>query len=719
MAFATKYRLEFDTIRLNKVKIDIQEDAFGGSITNLSGVGYKLTRPDGDLDKLTGIRTSGLTFSVLADGTVNPENFFTTSDIQYKVLLYFNDVLNWAGWLDSAAYSFPYRDENYLIDINAKDGLHLLQKKDLTTAFSTSEIFGNISVFGYIATCLTNTQLELNINTWIDIYPDGFPVRGDGGDTLGENDPLRNIYIDSGTFRTGVNQYETCFVVLNKICESFKATFFQARGEWHFVYVEDWIRNLGLTGSKTNYLGIAQSYSSNVFTQVEVGLNKTHKLANDNARVSLTPINSDVKTEFAYDVPPAKIKNEDISIIDESTVTSFLGVNTNYKAYDLEDYSVVSLSGQSVYAFERDFSPSDPNDADKRWIQFINDVDATPSNDDVAVTCTDIIVNGGDSFSISFETGNLNSVGSTPTTAVTLLEIHIKVTDGVTDRWLKADGYWSTTFAKAGFPLSGTDSNTYTLSEPKNVSYYNIQPIPISGFLQITFYYKEPNDNAITLNTLTTFIRNIEFQYKASVGYSQRRDVSGGFREIPGGQFYLSSDDITTKNKERSEIFLCNSPNRAVQGAIMDEDGVLIKEWVHNGLSDEMPFGKLINRVVYKCLYRNYYKIESNLLNIANGNYIISNLDNLIIDGLTNKIFMITTIDVDIRNEQAEFTCVELVDETNSDDFDAVATTERTQYTSDVGGRLSAGVKEKKFRSPADYQLGPIGFIFATIQRRG
>jgi hypothetical protein len=155
---------------------------------------------------------------------------------------------------------------------------------------------------------------------------------------------------------------------------------------------------------------------------------------------------------------------------------------------------------------------------------------------------------------------------------------------------------------------------------------------------------------------------------------------------------------------------------------MMDEDGELIKNWVHNGLSDEMPFGQMMNKVAYKYLYRNYYKIEGNLLNISNNDYILSHLDNIILDPIDTKIFLIGTIAVDIREEQAEITLVELLDEATTDDFDAAATTERTQYVSDVGGTLTKGYLEKKERSPADYQLGYLGYIFAQLQdnrRRG
>lgn len=703
MAYATIYRVESDTLAGDKVKIDIQQDGFVGSVTNLEGSKIKLTRPDGDFDKFAGVRKSNLTFEVFITQTITPELFFTTSDIEFKVILYINDVVNWYGWLDSGGFAFKLLDYGYNMSLRANDGLSLLENSKFADLVG-DELFGQYKPTQVIGYCLASTELQLNFNTWIDIYPTTYPVRGAGGDTTGANDPLNSIYIDTGTFRNGVNEYDTPLVILEKICQSFKMTLFQAKGEWHFVYVEDWIRNAGLTGTKFSYTATALSYTSNEFNEVVTGLTQIRNVANADANVSITPNYKAARLDYSFDVPRVKIKNQDFSTVDETTLTILLSYPTyTYKRYDLEGWT---FTGQQPYVLQRNFGTSDPQDNETYWLQFF---DSSNSSTISTVQSANILVSAGDSFNFSCEAG----ISDATLHRKMNVFLSFTVTNGVSTYYLKADGKWGTTVANVPNLINATDPTLYTMNNPRKYEFVTAAPIPITGNMIIGISCNE-DEFGTPLNSLLAFVKKIDLEYTASVGYGKRRDGGIGTRQIPAGQYYESNEDLKAVKKLQSEVFVSNSPNITTQGAIMNTSLVAIKTWKHTGVTETISLGQMITRAVWKGIYRPYYKVECNLLNVVESNYLLSNLNIVVMDEFPNKKFMITTIETDISNCRAEATLLEIVDETNTNDFDELATNEFSKYNSDISGKLFA-YNPRTFRNPSDYLFGPIGFLFDGI----
>lgn len=703
MAYSPKYKIEYDTLKGHSVKIELQEDGFLGSVTSLTGASVKLNRPDGDFDKFAGVRKSNLAFDVFITGSLTPEQFRTTTDTQIFVVLYINNVVNWYGWLDSSNLSYKLQDTDFLLNLRANDGISLLENSKFND-FAGNEVFGQYKLTEVIAYCLKSTEMQLAFNTWIDIYPTTYPVRGAGGDTAGANDPLNSIYIDTGTFRNGVNEYDSPLVILEKLCQSFKMTLFQAKGEWHFVYVEDWVRNLGLTGTRFNYIATALGYSSNQFSEIVVGLNKARKIRNFDSNITVTPNYKAARLDYSFDVPRVKIKNQDFSSFDEGTLVILIGYPTyTYKRYNLKDWT---FSGQTPYIFQRNFGTSDPQDNETYWVQFIDSSNVVNIS---TIISSPVIVSAGDSFNFSCEAG----ISDATLHQKMNVFLSFTVTNGVSTYYLKADGKWSTSASNVPNLINATDTTLYTINSPRKYEFATLAPIPITGNLTIGISCRE-DEVGTPLNSLLAFVKKIDMEYTASVGYGQRRDGGIGTREIPAGQYYESSEDIKTVKKFQAEVFVSNSPNVTTQGAIMNTSKVAIKTWKHTGITEELSLGRMIVRAVWKSIYRPFYRVECNILNILDGNYLLSNLNTVVFDEFPNKIFMITTIETDIINESAEATFVELLDESSTADFDEVATIEKTKYNSDISGKLFA-YNPRTYRNPSDYLFGQLGFIFDSI----
>ncbi len=706
MAFATKYRIEFDTDRGNSVKIDLQQDAFAGSITNVTGMSASLVRADGDRDKIAGVRASSLQFSILCNDTLTPDLFFTQSDTETKVILYFNGVLNWVGWLDSSAFEFPFFDNNIEFKLTARDGLHLLDKAVLKNFF-LDDIWGEQVILYIIKYCLNSCQLYLNINTWIDIYPDTFPIRGAGGDTLGDNDPLKNVLIDMGTFRTGSDEYDSPLTILEKICDSFKMIMFQAKGEWHFVYVEDWIRNLGLTGTKWDAGTTTLGYTEYEFNEINIGLYRAYKLIDANAQISLQSAKKSARINYAFDIPSAKVRNQDFNSGDSLGVDP---LDSQYERFNLYGWT---YTGQRPYAFNYVTDANAVIEPAKRWIQFVDDNTFGFSE----VTSDAILVQSNDNFTISFKHGIRDTVNNW--VGKLYFDVKLVKTGGGID-YLGSDGKWKTTRQYIQMPNLNGGGTYYTYLQPNEFSLDTTQGINGSGKIYIIFRQEDPagGEGVAPVNSLFYFIRDLNFDYQALLSPSRRDSTYYGYtRNLPSGQYYQSAVDKITKNEYTQETYFLNSPNITTKGAMFASSLSLLKNWKHRGITETVSFGKLITRAIWKLVYRTFYRVEATSFNISVSDYLISNLNTVRIDELDNKIFMIATITIDLKKEKAELTLVELLNDTNTDDFDEVATTETTKYISDLGERIFPAPRRTS-RNPASFSDGIFGFLFTLLSKK-
>ena len=687
MAYATKYRIEFETIKLRSVKIDIQEDGFGGSVTEVKGAGAELNWPDGDKSKVADVRSSSLRFQVYTD---TPTNFIAENATTYKVLLYFQGTLNWSGWLDTGAINYRLQDGYQIIELNAKDGLHLLEESDFRDLSGEKPyLFKKIAEI--ISYCLNKTELGLDFNVWLNIFPEGYSVRDAGADPTGARDPFNQVYISTRTFQTGEGEYDSPYTILQKICASFKMTMFQARGQWHFVYVEDWIRGNGLYGTRYNSSASPQSPTIAQFNQVEVGLYKTNKWVNNDALVSIQDNLKKVRINYAFDVPASLIRNIDFN---EGDFVSILALV--YAKYDLDGWTTTGAPPFAVAALS---VSSDATYEKERFLLFIDD----GVNSSGTATSSGAPINKGDFFTVGFKYSHIESY--TPN-----LKFDVIIQEGVfpfTTKYLGADGKWKTTQQLILQPnLDGGGSlflypkfNTYNLT--------NVEPIPFTGSLQLKFTC-DSFPPAGSAGTKYQGIFDLTFNYDAYIGEAGQKYATG--------HYYDSFETFKTKSTYQDEIYLSDALNIVNSGALVNSNVALITNWFHQGVTESVKFGRIICRALWKIFYRNFYRLEAAILNIYDGTYLISPLNTILPDAYPNKEFQITTLRVDLNNELGEGTFVELQDSSTTDDFDEVATNETYRLINVTDKEKFA--EDKPFRTPPPYQYGAIGFMVWAIKNR-
>jgi len=282
MAFATRYRIEFDTIKGRSVKVDIEQDGFSGTITNLIAATenpIEIQYPNAEFEQMTGIRESRARIRVLAKN-ISAEDLLADTDTYFKIKVYINNNIEWIGWLDNDYINELFLDTNVVLEISANDGLSLIKSIELSDN-SFEQIWGIDRVKNFIAYALHKTSLGLDYWSFINMYPAGAAQRSTNNDF----DAFYYAHITSFTFLEGPRKWNDCYSVLSKILQAFGCTLFQARGAWYIINTFDRIKN-DLDGNRRNASGVAQQIVTNQNFDINIGLEEETKLVNADAVLS-------------------------------------------------------------------------------------------------------------------------------------------------------------------------------------------------------------------------------------------------------------------------------------------------------------------------------------------------------------------------------------------------------------------------------------------------
>jgi hypothetical protein len=185
--------------------------------------------------------------------------------------------------------------------------------------------------------------------------------------------------------------------------------------------------------------------------------------------------------------------------------------------------------------------------------------------------------------------------------------------------------------------------------------------------------------------------------------------------EVDGYQ-YRNSQVTELKNLYDNEIFVSKSDNIGTQGAILTDSYAQVNSWKYAGANDNtaVPFAKYMGRAYWRAMYRNFQKMEGRLYDLYQGSRLLSLLNTVQFSAITSKEFMITTLNIDVRNEAAEFTMVELRSTANNNDFTETGT-EDFKYLNVKARNFDEVIKEP--RTPIDWKYGTLGVINSLLRR--
>ena len=233
MAYAVKFRLDFDDVLGNDKRIEILQDGYdiNNGINDLIGtndpVSITWDQDDNFYDPIIG---STCQINLFVTDTTNYDDFYDADEREYKIRISYKDTggtyqIYWEGWLLVDQFQEAVTSNPYPITLRGYDGLGSLDgfTQPLTNA-SGNQLAGVFMVFIH--------EILENINLGFDIYVSN-DIQKDGAIT-GYNVYDQASCGASTFFADGVDP-KNAKEVLEQILKFTNARIFQSYGRWYII----------------------------------------------------------------------------------------------------------------------------------------------------------------------------------------------------------------------------------------------------------------------------------------------------------------------------------------------------------------------------------------------------------------------------------------------------------------------------------------------------
>lgn len=233
MAYAVKFRLDFDDVLGNDKRIEILQDGYdiNNGINDLIGTNDPVTitwdQDDNFYDPIIG---STCQINLFVTDTTNYDDFYDADEREYKIRISYKDTggtyqIYWEGWLLVDQFQEAVTSNPYPITLRGYDGLGSLNgfTQPLTNA-SGNQLAGVFMVFIH--------EILENINLGFDIYVSN-DIQKDGAIT-GYNVYDQASCGASTFFADGVDP-KNAKEVLEQILKFTNARIFQSYGRWYII----------------------------------------------------------------------------------------------------------------------------------------------------------------------------------------------------------------------------------------------------------------------------------------------------------------------------------------------------------------------------------------------------------------------------------------------------------------------------------------------------
>ena len=520
---------------------------------------------DNDEDKFTSIRSKSCEIRLHTSPNINIMTFGAGGDNQYKVQICMNytDNIIFEGWLSISDLRQDFQPDPNVLVLTATDGLGFL--KDVPLTDYNGNIFkGPNRLADYISGCLVKTGLDKTLIAEMN-------VKESTQATTYLGHFYNTIYVDARTFESGVNEFEDCFTVLQKILGEY-CELSQQKNEWYIRAIDefDWANSIQVRFSST---GLIQSQLPEVAYNKEIGSDMSQYsigFMNDDTQVSLQRPYKFVRHVYNYGLPdeiPCNVsfnRGEFIADLPDETIE---GKTYTVKSYDVEcwdplwsntssdDYQATGIYIKKLFdEFGNEFSHSLNLLANASRFTF--------------VMSDPIPVRSKDKFNLSLERRLSSDVGGSGAFLDRHIQARLYGSDGTywtydggssvdpEKKWVQCTSTFRTN--QKFFAIEGDVTND--LTEAIGLYDGETAEIPVTGEVRILLYR-----SSLYGDTRDTFFSNVRFDYIPWVNGAYKRYDAQEHKIEQSGD-YKASRDV--------EVFISDGPSLIYRGCLKKVTGL-------------------------------------------------------------------------------------------------------------------------------------------------
>lgn len=547
------------------------------------------------------------------------ETFIDAEHDTWKIEVFVDGQYYFQGFITPDEGNGPFQDKPYDVNFRATNGLALLKDVPLVD-IAGDEFDGDHTLIEYIAGALLQTGLNLNIRIYCGYFLSGMLHKGD---SLFQ-DMFQQAKLNYRTFQSSPTTFVSCYDALKTILDKF-CTLEYWNGMWMIACI-----------AEKQYVPVKRYYVDYSSAGAVIGGDMdTINYGQIGKSVDIYPINEtqtiysryavkQVKTKYNYTPWPEIPRNVTFERGSLRSETDN-GDGTVTRIYDIDDWTFGQWLGQpaQLNALPSLTTPSGGTaDAYRQSVFNISGVeisreiyvggDNSGSNQHKVLQCAVIPVGVDDKLNISFDFKKTFSATGTFQFAA----VYIKPTDGTWpgNRYTLEN---NNSTLQDGGPLFWQDSSGgfnilsrfYDSSLGEDVGTWHsisldIPAIPVEGDLYFWFYAENPG------STNFSVYRNFNVTYTPF--------VAGGYIPVKG-DYWRRSQSANYPDVIDEEVFISDSPKKAIKGALMFGNALTDPAWYRYGdhtIGDTNPlvetrhFKELLNIGRFNHSRRRMYALE-------------------------------------------------------------------------------------------------------------